>query len=95
MVHDKTVTYMHWKLRKIAFRVINLSTIVLPAWRKLLKELRIPDRIMPRDVTTCWNSTYDMLKFALEYCKAINILTADMLCSWAYAGCIFYFPPAY
>jgi len=68
---------MHWKLRKIAFRVINLSTIVLPAWQKLLKELRIPDRIMPCDVTTRWNSTYDMLKFALEYCKAIDILTAD------------------
>jgi hypothetical protein len=34
-------------------------------------------RIMPHDVTTCWNSTYDMLKFMLEYHKAINILTAD------------------
>ena len=76
-MHDKTVTYMHWKLWKIAFRVINLSTIVLPAWQKLLKELRIPDRIMPHDVTTYWNSTYDMLKFALEYRKAIDILTAD------------------
>jgi hypothetical protein len=32
---------------------------------------------MPRDVTTRWNSTYDMLKFALEYRKAIDILTAD------------------
>ena len=37
------------------------------------------DRIMPRDVTTHWNSTYDMLKFALEYCKAIDVLTADRL----------------
>lgn len=34
-------------------------------------------RIIPRDVSTRWNSTYDMLKFALEYSKAINILTAD------------------
>lgn len=32
---------------------------------------------MPRDVTTRWNSTYDMLKFALEYRKAIDTLTAD------------------
>jgi hypothetical protein len=32
---------------------------------------------MPRDVTTRWNSTYDMLSFALEYRKAIDILTAD------------------
>jgi hypothetical protein len=32
---------------------------------------------MPRDVMMRWNSTYDMLKFALEYRKAIDILTAD------------------
>jgi hypothetical protein len=37
------------------------------------------DRIMPRDVTTRWNSTYDMLKFALEYQEAIDVLTADRL----------------
>ena len=51
--------------------------IVLPAWRKLLHELKVMDRIMPRDVTTRWNSTYDMLKFTLEYCKAIDIIMAD------------------
>lgn len=27
---------------------------------------------MPRDVKTRWNSTYDMLKFALEYRKPID-----------------------
>jgi hypothetical protein len=32
---------------------------------------------IPCDVTMCWNSTYDMLDFALEYRKAINVLTAD------------------
>jgi hypothetical protein len=37
------------------------------------------NRIMPRDVTMRWNSTYDMLKFALEYRKAIDVLTADRL----------------
>ena len=35
------------------------------------------NRIIPRDVTTHWNSTYDMLNFALEYHKAIDVLTAD------------------
>ena len=35
------------------------------------------NRIMPHDVTMRWNSTYDMLKFALEYRKAIDILMAD------------------
>jgi hypothetical protein len=34
---------------------------------------------MPRNVTTHWNSTYDMLKFVLEYQEAIDILTTDQL----------------
>lgn len=33
--------------------------------------------MMPRDVTTCWNSTYDMLIFALEYRQAIDEITGD------------------
>ena len=35
-------------------------------------------RIMPRDVRTRWNSTYDMLKFALEYKEGIKMLTSDL-----------------
>jgi hypothetical protein len=33
--------------------------------------------MMPRDVTTRWNSTFDMLDFALEHITAINVITAD------------------
>lgn len=33
---------------------------------------------MPRDVTTRWNSTFDMLNFALEYRKAIQVTTSDL-----------------
>lgn len=33
--------------------------------------------LIPRDVTTRWNSTYDMLKFILEHRKAIDKFTAD------------------
>jgi hypothetical protein len=33
--------------------------------------------MMPRDVTTRWNSTYDMLTFALEYRSALNKLCGD------------------
>jgi len=33
--------------------------------------------MMPRDVATCWNSTYDMLKFTDEYRAALNVMTAD------------------
>ncbi len=32
--------------------------------------------MMPRDVSTCWNSTYDMLQFALQYRAAIDSMTA-------------------
>lgn len=32
---------------------------------------------MPRDVATRWNSTYDMLVFALEYRAAIDAMSAD------------------
>ena len=33
--------------------------------------------MMPRDVTTRWNSTYNMLVFALEYRKAIDEFSGD------------------
>ena len=35
------------------------------------------DRIIPQDVTTRWNSMYDMLFFVLEYRKAYDKFTAD------------------
>jgi len=33
--------------------------------------------MMPRDVTTRWNSTFDMLDFAVEHIPAINSITGD------------------
>jgi hypothetical protein len=33
--------------------------------------------MMPQDVSTHWNSTYDMAEFAIEYCTALDIMTAD------------------
>ena len=30
---------------------------------------------MPRDVTTCWNLTFDLLEYALKHRKAINLVT--------------------
>jgi hypothetical protein len=50
---------------------------LLPAWKACLEELGLPVKIMPRDVTTRWNSTYDMLYFALEYRAAIESITSD------------------
>jgi len=33
--------------------------------------------MMPRDVSTRWNSTYDMLEFALNYRAALDTMTDD------------------
>jgi hypothetical protein len=68
------------QLHKFAYSVKNSSTILLLEWNKVLKQLAEGDKalsvcIMPRDVSTCWNSTYDMLKFAYAYRDAINQMT--------------------
>jgi hypothetical protein len=33
--------------------------------------------MMPRDVSTRWNSTYDMLRFAYKYREAIDRITGE------------------
>ena len=33
--------------------------------------------MMPRDVSTRWNSTYDMLFFAVDYRDALDSITAN------------------
>lgn len=67
----------HIQLRKLANSIINSSTKLLPAWKKLLAALRLAVRTMPRDVATRWNSTFGMLEFALTYREAIDKLTDD------------------
>lgn len=34
--------------------------------------------MMPRDVSTRWNSTFDMLSFAIDHKKALQLVTADI-----------------
>ena len=55
----------------------NSTTIILPAWFETLEKLELSSRMMPRDVTTRWNSTFDMLVFAVEYQVAINKISGD------------------
>jgi hypothetical protein len=66
-----------WQLRKLSFKILHSTTKLLPAWHDHLRELKLRDRIMPRDVATRWNSTFDMLDFALEYRKALDAISGD------------------
>ncbi|TFY74004.1 hypothetical protein EWM64_g10010 [Hericium alpestre] len=40
------------KLRKITFKTLHSTTILLPAWKSTLKDLGMKERIIPRDVST-------------------------------------------
>lgn len=66
------------QLWKLAFKIIHSTTLLLPAWKAMLEKLELAIRIMPRDVTTRWNSTYDMLIFAYKYRDALKGLTSDL-----------------
>ena len=66
------------------YAIKNSTTILLPCWFELLEELAndadvdpLAIRMMPHDVITRWNSTYDMLVFALEYRHAIDEISGD------------------
>ncbi|KAI9432916.1 hypothetical protein H4582DRAFT_1820283 [Lactarius indigo] len=64
------------KLCRLAFALKNSTTILLPQWFATLSAQHLPKHMMPRDVSTRWNSTYDMLVFALRYRSAIDTMTA-------------------
>ncbi|KAE9404172.1 hypothetical protein BT96DRAFT_813986, partial [Gymnopus androsaceus JB14] len=52
--------------RHVSFKIINSPTLLLPCWRETTAGTSFKNRTLPRDVATCWNSTYDMLKAFLE-----------------------------
>ena len=65
------------QLRALANAIKNSSTIILPYWLVKLEELGLRVRMMPRDVSTRWNSTFDMLKFTIDYRAAIDAVTSN------------------
>jgi hypothetical protein len=65
------------QLRKTAFAIKHSSTIILPQWFSTLEDFSLSPRMMPRDVSTRWNSTYDMLEFAVEYREALDSITGN------------------
>jgi hypothetical protein len=72
---------------KVENRLENMvrDTIVLPEWTSILQqhtelsreadEEPLSIRMMPRDVSTRYNSTFDMIQFAVTYCDPLNDLT--------------------
>ncbi|KAK0484256.1 hypothetical protein EDD18DRAFT_1083995, partial [Armillaria luteobubalina] len=58
-------------VHKLTFKIIHSSTILLK-WKIIVTELKLAEKILPQDVSTCWNSTFDMLNMALGYKMAIK-----------------------
>ncbi|KAJ7488457.1 hypothetical protein B0H11DRAFT_1720503, partial [Mycena galericulata] len=65
------------QIRKLSFAIIHSTTILLPAWRKICRKCKLKERMIPRDVRTRWNSTYDMLYFSQNYRPAIDAITSE------------------
>ncbi|KAF8168386.1 hypothetical protein B0H34DRAFT_626738, partial [Crassisporium funariophilum] len=77
---DKAIQPVRLVLTKVccaAFAIKNSSTLILPQWFTTLEELELDEQMMPRDVTTRWNSTYDMVDFACEFREALDAITAN------------------
>jgi len=76
-LHNILLSNSPSQLRKVAFAIKNSTTIMLPQWFSILNDLKLAERMIPRDVATRWNSTFDMLDFAVEHIAAINTITGD------------------
>lgn len=50
--------------------------MILPAWHAILEQKGLSKRLIPRDVKTRWNSTYDMLNVAVQYRAAVDTVCA-------------------
>jgi hypothetical protein len=55
--------------------------LLLPEWEKIVLKQNLKMRIMPRDVSTHWNSTFNMLAFAVKYKDAICTITSHIDCN--------------
>ncbi|KAJ7681442.1 hypothetical protein B0H17DRAFT_943096, partial [Mycena rosella] len=64
-------------LRKLANKIINSSTKLLPRWRAVVEANRLKPKNLPRDVKTRWNSNFDMINTGLAYRCAIHEFTLD------------------
>ena len=69
---------MFVQTRRIAFKVINSPTLLLPQWLALLEREALPKfhgRSLPRDVSTRWSSTFNHLAAFVELESYIDTFT--------------------
>jgi len=66
-VWDIKIQSLTWNLQlcKLTYAIINSTTLLLPKWFLTLEDLKLNERTMPQDVSTHWNSTYDILSLQL------------------------------
>jgi len=50
---------------------------MLPAWRTICTQLGFKPYLIHCDVVTQWNSTYDMMQFALKYQQPIDSIMVN------------------
>ncbi|KIM61406.1 hypothetical protein SCLCIDRAFT_122086, partial [Scleroderma citrinum Foug A] len=62
-------------IRKLSFKIVHSSTLLLPTWVATLKDLGMPVKMIPWDVLTHWNSMFDLANFVCEYEMAIESIT--------------------
>ncbi|RPD60946.1 hypothetical protein L226DRAFT_570690 [Lentinus tigrinus ALCF2SS1-7] len=59
------------KIRKIAFKIIYSTTKLLPAWRDILMELKLWEKLLPQDVKPSEKSLWQGLSISAAICGCI------------------------
>ncbi|TFK58173.1 hypothetical protein BDN72DRAFT_782421 [Pluteus cervinus] len=65
------------KVRTLSYKVINSTTKLLPLWYAALEKHGLEAVLLPRDVSTRWNSTCGLLEVACENKQAVDEITKE------------------